>query len=328
MDYKQKYLKYKKKYLLLKNLRGGNIYSNLNIYIREKQATTANYNAPVKLETADVDRICEVFDGDGDNIRHLRTQFKNYIKDKYGKEIRENEIIIAEAVPPLTNCAYLSTAPTKPLSDDTLIKNDTTYCIYYNPNVAVTLLPERIATGNVFIPDIREGSREETKRYPTYSETGKFINFQLVKGTRNYYGKHIDTGDFVNGELVYGKKTYGDNDSQEGEFKDGQLIDGTIIFPSGRKEQGKFIDGILADGSIIYPDGRKEEGVFVDGRLSNGSIIHPDGIREHGIFVDGRLSNGTITYPDGRKEEGEFRDFRLVKGKYTDTTGQVVIIDR
>lgn len=158
------------------------------------------------------------------------------------------------------------------------------------------------------------------------------------KGKLTFSNGREEKGEFKNGELIFGKIEDGDL-IKIGYFDNGKLIKGYIgntsesffqqgyfesnfeevetlhgqgyRFTSGFEEEGEFEYGVLIDGKKTYVDGHKEEGEFINGNLSKGRKSDYDGIIEIGDFEDDMLVKGKKIYPDKLNEEGEFKDGKL-----------------
>ena len=157
------------------------------------------------------------------------------------------------------------------------------------------------------------------------------------KGKITFRDGNKKEGEFRNGELIFGKIEYDDwikngyfdneiltngyigNTSesfyQEGEFVEETLHGQGMRFNSGFEEEGEFKYGKLIEGKKTYVDGHKEEGEFEDDILVKGKKSDKYGNIEIGNFDDELLISGKKYYPDTSYEEGEFEDDMLVKGK-------------
>lgn len=151
-------------------------------------------------------------------------------------------------------------------------------------------------------------------------EEGKFRNGELIFG-KIQYGNLIKNGYFDNRKLTKGyigntsesffEEGNFENNSEEVETLHGQ----GYRFTSGFEEEGEFEYGVLIEGKKTYVDGHKEVGEFTYGNLYKGTKSDYDGIIEIGEFDD-ELIKGIRIYPNQLKEEGEFKDGKLNgKGK-------------
>ena len=157
------------------------------------------------------------------------------------------------------------------------------------------------------------------------------------KGKITFLNGRIEEGEFKNGELVFGKIQYRDlvksgffdneilikgyiGDTSESFFEEGyfkgEILHGQgMRFTSGFEEDGEFDYGVLIKGKKTYVDGHREEGEFINGNLSKGKKSDVSGIIKIGNFDDDLLISGKKYYPDTYYEEGDFEDDILVNGK-------------
>ena len=148
-----------------------------------------------------------------------------------------------------------------------------------------------------------------------YKEEGEFKNGEFIFG-KIEYGDLIKNGYFDNGKLTKGYiGNTSESSYQQGYFEEETLHGQGYRFISGFEEEGEFEYGILIKGKKTYVDGHKEEGKFINGNLSEGKKSDYDGIIEIGNFGTDLLISGKKYYPDRTIEEGDFEDDMLVKGK-------------
>ena len=149
---------------------------------------------------------------------------------------------------------------------------------------------------------------------------GEFKNGEFIFG-KIEHGDLIKNGYFDNGKLTKGyigntSKSFFQDGYFESNFEEVEILHGQgYRFTSDFEEEGKFEYGVLINGKKTYVDGHKEEGEFTYGNLSKGKKSDVSGIIKIGNFDDDLLISGKKYYPDTSYEEGEFEDDILVKGK-------------
>jgi len=105
-----------------------------------------------------------------------------------------------------------------------------------------------------------------------------------------------------------GISTYANGDKYEGEFKNNIFHGvGTLIFADGTKYKGNFKDDMFhGDGTLIFADGTTYKGKWKDDmKDGDGIFTYATGCKYEGIFKDNMCHGyGTFIYPDGRTYTG------------------------
>ena len=309
MLFKSKYLKYKNKYLKLKELIGG----------KSKHIKIFNKDSILKLEqeleeSEDFKNVKEwitpiIIEDEKKEKPHLRIrEIKLYNK-------KTDDITKKDCEPRETNISNYDK------------KDNINICYDY---IEETLMaPYFMKTGqtNTDVPYSKEYTDTIVTSTPLIiNRDGRTFEGTIKKRTLYPKPPNVDP----NNNLIYlndaeGTIKYPNGKKEKGTIKDGVLIKGTAIYPGIVTFIGEKInDYKLIDGKKIYPDGYIEEGIFNDNhenRLVQGKKIYPDGLIKHGSFKDNEfnaLYKGKKIYPDGYIEEGIFndnRENRLVQGK-------------
>ena len=309
MLFKSKYLKYKNKYLKLKELIGGKskhikIFNKDSILKLEQELEESEDFKNVKKWITPI-----IIEDEKDEKPHLRIrEIKLYNK-------KTDDITKKDCEPHETNISNYDK------------KDNINICYDY---IEETLMaPYFMKTGqtNTDVPYSKEYTDTIVTSTPLIiNRDGRTFEGTIKKRTLYPKPPNVDP----NNNLIYlndaeGTIKYPNGKKEKGTIKDGVLIKGTAIYPGIVTFIGEKInDYKLIDGKKIYPDGYIEEGIFNDNhenRLVQGKKIYPDGLIKHGSFKDNEfnaLYKGKKIYPDGYIEEGSFndnRENRLVQGK-------------
>jgi hypothetical protein len=353
MNWKNKYLKYKTKYINLKNKLGGSsgFTRTINVHYLKSPEILLN---PIELD-------------ENDDEYTLKQQILNQVR-QYNSDIIDNDIVLYRYSAASKKCTKFemsrieneicfdikkSIDPSKMIpqklesgytnnrvilnEDGTFRLNNLTFIgridqgqIIDDENLILTKANGKLIVqigDNEFIvydgnfkKEIFEGKID----YPFKKEEGRFINGKLNgPGKLIIRNNLIWEGNFIDGEIIDGKQTSPDGFKYEGKFQGGLLVEGKLTKPDGRIEEGLFEDLILFQGKKNTIDGDILVGKFVDGILVNGKITSTNGHTAEGKFDRGLLIEGKLTTPEGLIEEGKFVNLKLVNGKRTNSDGMI-----
>ena len=356
--FKQKYLKYKLKYLSLKekfnkiNQQGYGITAST----AEDSDTISQTELNKKIIIYDYDtkaQLYEINKYDEDKTPHTLTSLTYFILNELKKNPENDTIEITHI-----NLYKTIISGTKTYCDKGIngkINNDlpnTTsdmYCLQIKKPISVhDQIPKSIKTGHII----------------TLSNGDSFdfnVVGNVIRGENGFTGNGKMTYNLIINNIIYNISYEGDiiNNYENGnglkisiksDTKDKLIEEGT--FTNGKLKRGKIIfnDGIIAEtvtkinpdtkkatsgwfnnldlfgfGKLSYPNGETHEGIFAK-QILYGTIKFPTGQiieTKNGYFKNFYLNNyGKITYPDGTICEGKFKDAVLHgKGKIYEPDG-------
>jgi len=296
--YKDKYLKYKKKYINLRQLAGSNT-SNINpIFSLYDELTNSCKNANNYITIIDEFSIDEL------NVMNI---LNNFVYN-YNKNVDDQNKINTDNVK-LFDITKNKNISNRFLNDEIVLNPNNKYCFRINKINKSGLEKIKIKSGNETVTQqyLEEDTgiviinTDDPKKKQILSPLYQYIG-EVKNNLPNGYGKMI---------------SYLYNNIIEGLFENGQILEGKIIFDNGERiYEGKFTNDKLNGYGKITTNNSIKEGIFIDNELSEGSIIGKDGaIYEGGFNRDGKLEKGKIISPYGIIMEGDFLDNQLKYGK-------------
>lgn len=115
-----------------------------------------------------------------------------------------------------------------------------------------------------------------SKNDDTISQSGKYINSQIVIGSDFFDNGDVYVGNYADSKFSYGTYHYANGDSYTGEFQDNQRSgNGTYYCVNGNFHKGKWEDG-LPNGYGIFYDATENvqyQGNYVNGNPEGSFVI-------------------------------------------------------
>ena len=288
MSYREKYLKYKKKYYILKNQYGGQWLIDETMMAIEHDAQLELNHA---IETYDfthnftcTDEKCTTFD-----IKYENNSWKIKLKKSPDADYKTVRIYLLENKLINTNVA---TNEMRIIYDD-----DHPYMIYEG-NVNSNNMPHGkgkllFKIGILYKGDFNDGKIEGIglRTFNSESYQGEFKDNNMEgTGIYTYQNGGIYQGEFKDdkkeGTGIY---TYQNGDVYQGEFKDNKMEGiGLYTYKKGDIYQGEFKDNNMeGNGLYTYKDGELYQGEFKNNKKhGRGKIIDKYGYSYEGEFLD------------------------------------------